>query len=81
MPKSLRDLKQDFAETQTAWETKMNAKAPIEEIREAFEAMKETRALLEMQEEAEKMVVLEKREDVKQLFLLYERKSFRQNRH
>ena len=65
MPKSLRDLKQDFAETQTAWETKMNAKAPIEEIREAFEAMKETRALLEMQEEAEKMVVLEKREDVK----------------
>lgn len=65
MPKSLRDLKQDFAETQTAWETKMNAKAPIEEIREAFEAMKETRALVEMQEEAEKMVVLEKREDVK----------------
>lgn len=65
MPKSLRDLKQDFAETQTAWETKMNAKAPIEEIREAFEAMKETRALLEMQEQAEKMVVLEKREDVK----------------
>lgn len=65
MPKSLRDLKQDFAETQTAWETKMNAKAPIEEIREAFEAMKETRALLEMQEEAEKMVVLEKREAVK----------------
>lgn len=65
MPKSLRDLKQDFAETQTAWETKMNAKAPIEEIREAFETMKETRALLEMQEEAEKMVVLEKREDVK----------------
>lgn len=65
MPKSLRDLKQDFAETQTAWETKMNVKAPIEEIREAFEAMKETRALLEMQEEAEKMVVLEKREDVK----------------
>lgn len=65
MPKSLRDLKQDFAETQTAWETKMNAKAPIEEIREAFEAMKETRALLEMQEEAEKMVVLEKRENVK----------------
>lgn len=65
MPKSLRDLKQDFAETQTAWETKMNTKAPIEEIREAFEAMKETRALLEMQEEAEKMVVLEKREDVK----------------
>lgn len=65
MSKSLRDLKQDFAETQTAWETKMNAKAPIEEIREAFEAMKETRALVEMQEEAEKMVVLEKREDVK----------------
>lgn len=65
MPKSLRDLKQDFAETQTAWETKMNTKAPIEEIREAFEAMKETRALVEMQEEAEKMVVLEKREDVK----------------
>ena len=65
MPKSLRDLKQDFAETQTAWETKMNTKAPIEEIREAFEAMKETRALVEMQEEAEKMVVLEKREAVK----------------
>ena len=65
MPKSLRDLKQDFAETQTAWETKMNAKAPIEEIREAFEAMKETRSLLEMQEEAEKMVVFEKREAVK----------------
>jgi HK97 family phage major capsid protein len=65
MTKSLRDLKQDFAEKQTAWETKMNAKAPIEEIREAFESMKETRALLEMQEQAEKMVVLEKREDVK----------------
>ena len=62
MPKSLRDLKQDFAETQTAWETKMNAKAPIEEIREAFEAMKETRALVEMQAEAEKMVVFEQRE-------------------
>lgn len=65
MTKSLRDLKQDFAEKQTAWETKMNAKAPIEEIREAFESMKETRSLLEMQEQAEKMVVLEKREDVK----------------
>lgn len=62
---TLRDMKQDFAEARSAWETKVNEKAPIEEVRSAFEAMKELREQVTMQEEAEAMVIVSERKEVK----------------
>ena len=62
---TLRDMKQDFAEARSAWETKVNEKAPIEEVRAAFETMKELREQVTMQEEAEAMVIVNERKEVK----------------
>ena len=62
---TLRDMKQDFAEARSAWETKVNEKAPIEEVRSAFETMKELREQVTMQEEAETMVIVSERKEVK----------------
>ena len=62
---TLRDMKQDFAEARSAWETKVNEKAPIEEVRSAFETMKELREQVTMQEEAEAMVIVNERKEVK----------------
>lgn len=62
---TLRDMKQDFAEARSAWEKKVNEKAPIEEVRSAFEAMKELREQVTMQEEAEAMVIVNERKEVK----------------
>ena len=62
---TLRDMKQDFAEARSAWEKKVNEKAPIEEVRAAFEEMKELREQVAMQEEAEAMVIVNERKEVK----------------